>query len=326
MLSKEGFQRIYLLSGTAPEFYGTGHAMRAPTLISWLQNRSSLPVVRIQIPIAAEGFYQSPFARKTLESIRAEPGLIVIDARDLKPEGFSSIAPTLLLDNRNAMRPSRPGGQSRTVDFSQRFPIFYYDTLMHPQTLLRLCSERYLGMPPSIAGARDSQLEKDVPGVLFYAGPPGFLDAAELANIDGLFAAISGISYRRIGGTVSSNNSDQRSEVSGAGPGRLDLVEFRQELQKNRFYLGYPGVSMIEAALLGCRVWGLRTGHAYHDWILDWWAAQTGAPILDLKSDNSSEIAHWAQSGAGWKANRWDGFRRFQSLLTSILRVSRAHR
>ncbi|MCB1137939.1 MAG: hypothetical protein KDK23_04250 [Leptospiraceae bacterium] len=275
-----------MLTGTAPEIYGTGHARRMPTV------RDILP--RCQLSVRSvlnrpEEFWDSGEGQSFLTNIQestSQPGeeLVVLDARDLDPSPLLPFVSVLALDNQSEARKKCQSEYFRQMPLlcAQR-PCLFYDTLLHKGLSLATSVRRYLGPnSPASAATPVSNLRSasndfgSTPDMLFYAGPPGFLSDALIRSLDEWLNEAFAGRYVRVGG----------KDVPA-----LPFQEFQDLLHSARFFLGYYGLSLYLAAASGCKTWGLLSGKPYHDDLILQWSSQSGAPFLgvDLRPETQSE-------------------------------------
>ncbi|MBU41632.1 MAG: hypothetical protein CMN76_00315 [Spirochaetaceae bacterium] len=298
-----------MLSGIAPEIYGTGHARRAP-IIREILSHCDLRLVPITDP--PDQFWNGQgksFLSEIAHSV--SPALVVLDARDLDPSPLLQYCSVLAVDNQSRHRKklalrssdssSSPAHSSGADAYSSAtgwpeifgggslrkkslylandgFPIIYYDTLL-PGCNLKTSVRRYLG-PPTQPGLQRSSAGKSPmrnspprkKGLVFYAGSAGFIADSRLNTLDRVFYQVFGDSYMRIGGSEPSVAIHHRARLDGAAYGAL--------LEEAEFFLGYYGLSLYQAAAAGCAVWGLMPGHAYHDDLICKWSIQGGGPVL----------------------------------------------
>ncbi|HBS03897.1 MAG TPA: hypothetical protein DEA96_02955 [Leptospiraceae bacterium] len=321
--SKENFRHIYLLTGTAPEYYGTGHTSRAEHIQSALSEYSFHFHSIVSRP---EEFWEGEgrtILASIVDSMQTSPGIIILDARDIDPSPLQSLAPVLALDNSHRTARSDKASKAGSIDsadlakrrnsisMDRTFPCLYYNLLL-PGCDLETSVRRYLGPRPvdapgnsdSFPGPGNAGSSLDIPSttdVLVYAGSPGFLSKDLLKRMDAtLQGASSG--YMRIGGT--------EPEVDIRYRKRMELPEFFRTLASCRIFIGYYGLSLYQAAASGCRVWGFATGHAYHDELIHSWAMQSGAPVLDPRKGKQSHLSgisviredlqQWLAGTEGW--------------------------
>lgn len=294
--NRDDFRHIYLLSGTAPEIYGSGHLARS----SYIQTAlSDFRIDLISVLSAPEEFWQkegADFLCRLQTNASGGSSIVLMDARDLDPAPILPFAPVLALDNFSSHRTSRSqqeSGLSRVVHSSgsgKNYPCYYYDVLL-PGCNLESSVRRYLGPagiqttdsaikqavkidsagngPESIAAS--SRAEARPVEMLFYAGAPGFISPVLLETLDRLFQT-SFRSYIRVGGTAPMTGIDYRQ--------RLTDSQFHTLLHSADFFLGYYGLSLYQAAASGCFVWGLLIDQKYHDSLIRSWSEQGGGPIL----------------------------------------------
>ena len=318
MYSKEGFRRIYLLTGTAPEIYGTGHARRMPVLRQILPgcNLSIHPVMSPPREFWKHSDGQSLL--KTIEQSASGPGeeLVIVDARDLDPSPLLPYVSVLALDNQSELRKDpkvhyKNRTRTRLPLLCAAHPCLFYDTLLHEGLSLEGSVRRYLG--PSVQEGTVEEVRFDLqdrpsvsgsgPAMVFYAGPPGFLSDTLVHSLDEYLSEAFGGQYIRVGG------SDAPS---------LPSAEFQTLLNHSRFFLGYYGLSLYRAAASGCKTWGLLCGHPYHDDLILQWSSQSGGPLLGqgLAPESRGEVGVFlAPDGE----NRSDSVKRIQKMASSDL-------
>lgn len=305
--SKESFQRIYLLTGTAPDIYGTGHAARIPSI----RDITSACLTEVHsVACEPDDYWKSADGQSVLQLLRnrfkihgnpLSRDLVILDARDLDPSPLLPFASVLALDNRHpfrmtleSCRAGRPPPSRKTEELIH--PCLFYDTLLHKGISLERSVRRYLGpIPPGVPQETLPDSHRDAgkglhqdsgpashreagPGlpqasgsvshrgplrVVFYAGPPGFLSADLIRAMDE-WNHHSDVEFFRIGG------QDRR----------LPWWQLVELLHGSDLFIGYYGLTMYQAAACGCLVWGLKTGHGYHDDLLSLWH-QGGGPVLE---------------------------------------------
>ena len=335
--TRESFRHIYLLSGTAPEYYGTGHQARSSVI------QRALAPSSIQLhPIVSspEDFWkdQGPGLLEELTVRMTEnPGIILLDARDIDPAPFQKVAPVLTLDNLNfkaveeirrnlALKPARDFDSEdnmRSARFSfiaKAFPCLYYHLLL-PGCDLKTSVRRYLGPMPLNQSPGEDSKAGEVKGtrmteLLFYAGGPGFISEELIHRLDSLFQPL-GEAYMRVGGF------SPKARIPYLQ--RMEAHQFADLLANSKMFLGYYGLSLYQAAASGCKVRGLITGHPYHDRLIRSWAQQSGAALLDAWEADS--LANWEvdsladrERGPDWTLQP-DALNRGPSCLRAALRA-----
>jgi len=317
MSISESFRRIYLLSGTAPEIYGTGHRSRIPVLISVLQSfsRSSVELIEVTetpdrfLDLASEGTgsSQSYLKGPGPAGSNSQPDLFVVDARDLDCRWIQQFGPVLALDN-NGPSGSRanvdevpsadPAGLAEPAEpatiRSHCFPCLHYDTLLSSDLSLHRSVIRYLGPVPEPIPAMGTGDSSDTGrrGLLFYAGATDFLDPGQVWALDSQCTESFPEGYLRVGGPEPSASQGPQEYVD-----RLSPKQYLGAMRDHAFFLSYFNLSLYQAAASGCRVWGLSGGSAYHQSLIEKWRSQSGGPAV---GKNLQEIPLWKAERRGW--------------------------